>query len=100
MNKQQFIKLVNRLEEQLKNQENIIDQLNVMFGSVDGELSDTLYEANQVAIDALKYAVNDENDWLEWYLFESNSSAIDESGLKFEITSIEKLIDFVGWKFE
>ena len=97
MNKQQFIKHLKNLEELSANSDNIMSQFNSLFGNFDGEVSENIYELQSTVVEVLADIVGDTDNWIDWYLFERSTTAIDPSGLKFEITTPEQLVEFCGW---
>lgn len=94
--KQQFIHQVERLEDLFSKQYEIIDILDKVVGT-DGELIQSIYDLQCESVKALAMVVNDCDDWLEWYFFESCTSAVSQDGLDYEITTPEELVEFCGW---
>lgn len=97
MNKEQFISELEELESLIKEQLDMFQALDKVFGSVDGDLTDSVFCLQSFAIKQLAEIAGDTDEWIDWYMFERSATAIDESGLKHEITTARELVEFVGW---
>lgn len=97
MNKEQFISELDELESLIKGQLGMFQTLDEIFGRVDGNLTDSVFCLQNFAIKQLANIVGDTDEWIDWYMFERSATAIDESGLKHEITTARELVEFVGW---
>ena len=97
MSKQEFIDKLTELETLVNIQLELISTLDSVFGGVDGPLTDAIFKLQSFAVKQLEDSVGDKDGWVDWYLFERPTTAIDPSGLKHEINSPEDLVEFVGW---
>ena len=99
MNKEEFVTYVNKIEAQHKKQNELLNQLTDLFGNFDGTLSEALFHSNELARDLIKKVVGDTEDWLDWYIFETEFSKVPLRVLagdrEFLIDSPESLFDLI-----
>ena len=100
MNRKEIIQKV--IDEQ-KRTEKLIDKFQDLFGFSDGVLCyDTLFKSEDLIYKLAAQLIGDDQDWLEWYIFENNCG---EKGLEAgydgqmkPIKSIDDLLELIDNK--
>ncbi len=74
MNKETFIKAINRLKSYREKHNQLIAQLKDLFGpdSFDGPVCELVFEYEKAAIECLSALVGDDTEWVGWFLTERN----------------------------
>ena len=95
MTKEQFMKLMEAIKERDYTIEKIYDKLDDVFGSV-GDLF--IDETSMISIiDVISEIVEDNNKWIEWYVYEKNwgtderLTVMDNNGNKIPSETLEDL---------
>ena len=95
--KDDFVRSINAILEQVERDEEINNALDVICGN---DYSSCVAETSTIVttalLDLLRNLINDEDDYINWWLYEDVDKVItDAFGNKIEIDTPEKLYDFL-----
>ena len=96
LSKEQFTEYINHIINLYENSKTLEKALQIFCN--DRDFTGFLYSL-EFELKFLKNLIDDENDWIEWWIYEGRESpkenAIDSNGKKWTIDSPETLYDFL-----